>query len=367
MQVRNLGEADGCANCVAEWEKLRFQRRPEREAEELAGEFTPAVDRFEPPAGMRFVLVFLAFLAGGHSAESGLDYAGFEIGARLRFERSKVLVGDAEAIGQSAQANAGFFASGVGDERFQLVVGDDGDDVLFDAERRPAEEQCAELRVKLGPARGMFAFVVGEAAEPQAAGREGFQDAERRLMPAAIADMHAMLLERGAERALKDGRGKSEFGRAFRYDGEARQEGFRIGLAVLRDARRRILSAGRSTELSSTARNRAERPAALRRPIAIPRTTSQTECRRAIDGARPVTSRNLRRTPMPGKQAKVVTPPMLKRMLRYVSRSSFPTRDRAMILLSIKAGLRACEIAGLDWSMNSIPGAGCPARSTSAT
>jgi len=54
---------------------------------------------------------------------------------------------------------------------------------------------------------------------------------------------------------------------------------------------------------------------------------------------------------MPGKQAKVVTPPMLKRMLRKVSRSSFPARDRAMILLSIKAGLRACEIAGLDWSM----------------
>jgi len=54
---------------------------------------------------------------------------------------------------------------------------------------------------------------------------------------------------------------------------------------------------------------------------------------------------------MPGKQAKVVTPPMLKRMLRKVSRSSFSARDRAMILLSIKAGLRACEIAGLDCSM----------------
>ena len=54
---------------------------------------------------------------------------------------------------------------------------------------------------------------------------------------------------------------------------------------------------------------------------------------------------------MPGKQAKVVTPPMLKRMLRRVSRSSHPARDRAMILLSIKAGLRACEIAGLDWAM----------------
>jgi site-specific recombinase XerC len=54
---------------------------------------------------------------------------------------------------------------------------------------------------------------------------------------------------------------------------------------------------------------------------------------------------------MPGKQAKVITPPMLKRMLRHVSRSSFPARDRAMVLLSIKAGLWACEIAGLDWSM----------------
>ena len=54
---------------------------------------------------------------------------------------------------------------------------------------------------------------------------------------------------------------------------------------------------------------------------------------------------------MPGKQAKVVTPPMLKRMLRRVARSPFPARDRVMILLSVKAGLRACEIAGLDWSM----------------
>ena len=35
---------------------------------------------------------------------------------------------------------------------------------------------------------------------------------------------------------------------------------------------------------------------------------------------------------MPGKQAKVVTPPMLKRMLRRVSRSSFPARDRARLV-----------------------------------
>lgn len=54
---------------------------------------------------------------------------------------------------------------------------------------------------------------------------------------------------------------------------------------------------------------------------------------------------------MPGKQAKVVTPAMLKRMLRRISHSSTPERDRVMILLSVKAGLRACEIAGLDWAM----------------
>jgi integrase len=54
---------------------------------------------------------------------------------------------------------------------------------------------------------------------------------------------------------------------------------------------------------------------------------------------------------MPGKQAKVITTPMLRRMLRRASRSPFPSRDRAMVLLSVKAGLRACEIANLDWSM----------------
>jgi integrase len=54
---------------------------------------------------------------------------------------------------------------------------------------------------------------------------------------------------------------------------------------------------------------------------------------------------------MAGKQAKVVTPTMLRRMLRRASKSPFHARDRAMIFLSVKAGLRACEIAGLDWSM----------------
>jgi integrase len=54
---------------------------------------------------------------------------------------------------------------------------------------------------------------------------------------------------------------------------------------------------------------------------------------------------------MPGKQANRVTPPMLNRMLARASRSPFPVRDKVIILLSVKAGLRACEIANLDWSM----------------
>ena len=54
---------------------------------------------------------------------------------------------------------------------------------------------------------------------------------------------------------------------------------------------------------------------------------------------------------MPGKQAKVITPVMLQRMLRYARRSPFPIRDSVIVLLSVKAGLRACEIAQLDWSM----------------
>jgi integrase len=54
---------------------------------------------------------------------------------------------------------------------------------------------------------------------------------------------------------------------------------------------------------------------------------------------------------MPGKQAQAITLPMLRQMLRHASRSPFPKRDRVMVLLSIKADMRACEIANLEWSM----------------
>jgi integrase/recombinase XerD len=42
---------------------------------------------------------------------------------------------------------------------------------------------------------------------------------------------------------------------------------------------------------------------------------------------------------------------MLRRMLGAVAGRETTKRDRVIILLSAKAGLRACEIARLDWSM----------------
>lgn len=40
-----------------------------------------------------------------------------------------------------------------------------------------------------------------------------------------------------------------------------------------------------------------------------------------------------------------------RRLLRHVSTHRHRYRDRVIVLLSFKAGLRACEIAGLDWTM----------------
>src|SRR5947207_10550406 len=52
-----------------------------------------------------------------------------------------------------------------------------------------------------------------------------------------------------------------------------------------------------------------------------------------------------------GKQAKVLRPRELQRFLDHVSHSRHPERDRVMVLLSFKGGLRALEIANLRWSM----------------
>lgn len=54
---------------------------------------------------------------------------------------------------------------------------------------------------------------------------------------------------------------------------------------------------------------------------------------------------------MPKLPAKVLESADLRRLLKHVEQTRNPTRNQALILLSFKAGLRACEIAGLDWSM----------------
>ena len=54
---------------------------------------------------------------------------------------------------------------------------------------------------------------------------------------------------------------------------------------------------------------------------------------------------------MAGKHAKTITKQQLKAALRRAAHNRYPDRDRAMILLSVKAGLRAGEIAKLTWPM----------------
>lgn len=54
---------------------------------------------------------------------------------------------------------------------------------------------------------------------------------------------------------------------------------------------------------------------------------------------------------MAGRQAKLISENELRRALKIVARSTDPPRDRVIIMLSRYAGLRACEIAGLRWSM----------------
>jgi integrase/recombinase XerD len=49
--------------------------------------------------------------------------------------------------------------------------------------------------------------------------------------------------------------------------------------------------------------------------------------------------------------AKVLAPGELRRLHKRACRGRFGLRNKAIVLLSFKAGLRACEIAGLDWSM----------------
>lgn len=56
------------------------------------------------------------------------------------------------------------------------------------------------------------------------------------------------------------------------------------------------------------------------------------------------------RVPQPRKQAKILTEAQLRALLDFAGAGIHPLRDQAMILLTFKAGLRAAEVAELDWS-----------------
>ena len=54
---------------------------------------------------------------------------------------------------------------------------------------------------------------------------------------------------------------------------------------------------------------------------------------------------------MAGKQAKTLSPAQIRTALAYLATTRNAQRDVVMFLLSVRAGLRACEIAGATWSM----------------
>jgi integrase len=54
---------------------------------------------------------------------------------------------------------------------------------------------------------------------------------------------------------------------------------------------------------------------------------------------------------MAGKQAKILHDQQINDLLVFASATRNPLRNKLMVLLSVKAGLRAGEIAGLTWDM----------------
>jgi integrase len=52
-----------------------------------------------------------------------------------------------------------------------------------------------------------------------------------------------------------------------------------------------------------------------------------------------------------GKQAKILNKPQAEAVLSYLASTRYPVRNRVIFLLSLKAGLRAKEIASLTWEM----------------
>jgi integrase len=54
---------------------------------------------------------------------------------------------------------------------------------------------------------------------------------------------------------------------------------------------------------------------------------------------------------MVGKRAKVLSPDHVEDLLVFAAQTRHPLRNQALVLLSVKAGLRASEIANLTWPM----------------
>lgn len=54
---------------------------------------------------------------------------------------------------------------------------------------------------------------------------------------------------------------------------------------------------------------------------------------------------------MPRHRANLLEPDDIRRLLRHTETTRHPQRNAVIVLLSFKAGLRACEIAGLTWPM----------------
>jgi integrase len=54
---------------------------------------------------------------------------------------------------------------------------------------------------------------------------------------------------------------------------------------------------------------------------------------------------------MAGRQAKVLSDQQIEDLLVYTSTTRNPERNRVIVLLSVKAGMRAGEIANLTWDM----------------
>jgi integrase len=54
---------------------------------------------------------------------------------------------------------------------------------------------------------------------------------------------------------------------------------------------------------------------------------------------------------MAGKQAKILSNEQVDDLLHYADHTRWPDRNRLIVLLSVKAGLRAGEIANLTWDM----------------